>query len=44
VLNDFRGAQKRRLRTSDLMAQFEEVRRAEQPDETAAEMIQRAYL
>jgi putative ABC transport system ATP-binding protein len=44
VLHDFRGAEKRRLRTSDLMSQFEEVRRAEQLDETAAEMIRRAYV
>jgi len=44
VLHDFRGAEKRRLRTSDLMSQFEEVRREEQLDETAAEMIRRAYV
>ena len=44
VLHDFRGAEKRRLRTSDLMSHFEEVRRAEQLDETAAEVIRRAYV
>ena len=34
----------RRLRTSDLMSHFEEVRRAEQLDETAAEVTRRAYV
>ena len=44
VIHDFRGAEKRRLRISDLMSQFEEVRRAEQLDETAAEVIRLAYV
>ena len=44
VIHDLRGAEKRRLRTSDLMSHFEEVRRAEQLDETAAEVIRRAYV
>src|SRR3954452_6154552 len=39
VIHDLRGAEKRRLRVSDLMSRFEEVRRAEQLDESAAEMI-----
>ena len=38
------GAEKRRLRADDLMARFEDIRRAEQLDETAAEMIRRAYV
>ena len=43
VIHDFRHAEKRRLRVEDLLARFEEVRRAEQLDETAAEMLQRMY-
>jgi putative ABC transport system ATP-binding protein len=43
VLHDFRGAEKRRLRPDDLLARFESVRRAEQLDETAAEMLRRMY-
>jgi putative ABC transport system ATP-binding protein len=44
ILHDFRGAEKRRLRADDLLARFEEVRRREGLDETAAEMLQRAYV
>ena len=44
VIHDLRGAEKRRLRVGDLMARFEEVRRAEQLDESAAEMIRAAYV
>jgi putative ABC transport system ATP-binding protein len=44
VLHDFRGAEKKRLRVDDLIARFEEVRRADQLDETAAEMLQRMYV
>ncbi len=44
VIHDFRGAQKRRLRVDDLLARFEEVRRGEQLDESAAEMPRRAYV
>ena len=43
VIHDFRGAEKQRLRPDDLLARFEEVRRAEQLDETAAEMLRRMY-
>jgi putative ABC transport system ATP-binding protein len=39
VLHDFQGAEKRRLRPSD-----ESVQRAEQLDETAAEMLRRTYV
>src|SRR6266403_411157 len=42
ILHDFRGAEKRRLRVGDLMARFEEIRRAEQLDESAAEVIRAA--
>jgi putative ABC transport system ATP-binding protein len=44
VIHDFLGAEKRRLRVGDLMTRFEEVRRAEQLDESAAEMIRAAYV
>lgn len=44
IIHDFRGADKRRLRVNDLLARFEEVRRADQLDETAAEMLRRAYI
>ena len=43
VIHDFRDAEKRRLRVDDLLARFEEVRRAEQIDETAAEMLRQMY-
>jgi putative tryptophan/tyrosine transport system ATP-binding protein len=44
VLHDFRGAEKRRLRVEDLLARFEDVRRGEQLDESAAELLRRAYV
>jgi putative tryptophan/tyrosine transport system ATP-binding protein len=44
VLHDFRGAEKRRLQPEDLLARFEDVRRAEQLDESAAEMLRRLYV
>ena len=44
MIHDFRGAEKQRLRVDDLLARFEEVRRAEQLDESAAEMIRAAYV
>jgi len=44
VIYDFHGAEKRRLRPEDLLARFEEVRRAEQLDEGAAEMLRRVYV
>jgi putative tryptophan/tyrosine transport system ATP-binding protein len=44
VIHDFQGAEKRRLRVTDLITRFEEVRRAEQLDESAAEMIRAAYI
>jgi putative ABC transport system ATP-binding protein len=43
VIHDFRGAEKQRLRPEDVLGRFEEVRRAEQLDETAAEMLRRMY-
>ena len=44
IIHDFRGAEKRRLRISDLMSLFEAVRRSEQLDEAAAELIRAAYV
>ena len=44
IIQDFRGAEKTRLRANDLLARFEEVRRAEQLDETAAEMLRAVYI
>ena len=44
IIHDFQGAEKRRLRPDDLLARFEEVRRAEQLDESAAEMLAEQYI
>ena len=44
VIHDFRGADKQRLRADDLLNRFEDVRRADQLDESAAEMLQRLYV
>ena len=44
AIHDFRGAEKQRLRANDLLNRFEEVRRAEQLDESAAEMLRRLYV
>jgi putative tryptophan/tyrosine transport system ATP-binding protein len=44
VIEDLRGAEKRRLRVDDLLARFEEVRRADRLDETAAELLRTRYV
>ncbi len=44
TIHDFQGAERRRLRVEDLLARFEEVRRSEQLDESAAEMLRRMYV
>jgi putative ABC transport system ATP-binding protein len=44
VLHDFSGAEKQRLRPNDLLNRFEEVRRADQLDEPAADMLRRLYV
>jgi putative tryptophan/tyrosine transport system ATP-binding protein len=44
VLHDFSGAEKSRLRPADLLARFEDVRRADLLDESAAEMLKRTYV
>ncbi len=44
VLLNVGGAQKRRVRPEELLARFEEVRRADLLDESAAEMLARCYI
>jgi len=44
VLHDFDSREKRRLRTDDLLAIFENIRRRELLDEGAAEMLRRQYV
>jgi len=44
VIQDFQGAEKKRIRVDDLLSRFEEVRRAELLDESAAEMLRRVYV
>jgi len=44
IIQDFRGAEKERIRVNDLLARFEEVRRAELLDQSAADMLRRAYI
>jgi putative ABC transport system ATP-binding protein len=44
VLHDLGGAEKLRLRVGDLLARFEEVRRSERLDESAAELLRRVYV
>lgn len=44
ILHDFRGAEKRRLRADELLARFEDIRRADQLDESAAGMLARLYV
>jgi putative ABC transport system ATP-binding protein len=44
VLHDFRGAEKQKLTPEDLLERFDEVRRADQLDETAAAMLERQYV
>ncbi len=44
LVRDYRGADKVRLRPDDLLAQFDEVRRADQLDITAAEMLRARYI
>ena len=44
VIHDLRGTEKQRTRAEELLARFEEIRRADQLDETAAEMLERVYV
>ena len=44
ILLDLGGAQKKRVRPEELVARFEDVRRADLLDESAAEMLARCYV
>ncbi|PAW79381.1 MAG: ABC transporter ATP-binding protein [Verrucomicrobia bacterium Tous-C9LFEB] len=44
ILHDLRGADKARLRVEDLLSRFEEIRRREQLDESAALMLSERYV
>ncbi len=44
VLHDIRGAEKKRLRPEDLLDRFDEVRRRELLDESAAAMLNELYI
>ena len=44
IIHDFSDMEKQRLRVNDLLARFEDVRRKEQLDPTAAEMLRRTYV
>jgi putative ABC transport system ATP-binding protein len=44
VLMTLEGAQKKRVRPEELLARFEDVRRADLLDESAAEMLARCYV
>jgi putative ABC transport system ATP-binding protein len=43
IIRDYQGEEKKRVRTTDLMGTFEQVRRLEQFDESAAEVLARQY-
>ena len=44
VLHDLRGAEKKRVRPEELLERFEQLRRAELLDESAAEMLRACYV
>jgi len=44
IIHDFQGAEKKRLRVDDLLDRFEQVRREEQLDESAAELLEKRYV
>ena len=44
MLHDIDGVEKRRLRVEDLLERFDDVRRTEQLDPGAAEMLRAAYV
>ncbi len=44
VLHDIKGAEKKRLRTEDLLDRFDEIRRRELLDESAAAMLDALYV
>jgi putative ABC transport system ATP-binding protein len=44
IIQDFHGAEKKHIRLNDLLARFEEVRRAELLDQSAADTLRRGYI
>lgn len=44
IVHDFRGAEKQRLRSSDLLQEFEKVRARDQLDQSVAEMLRGHYI
>ena len=44
IIHDFKGAEKKRLRVDDLLDRFEQVRREEQLDESAADLSKERYV
>lgn len=44
IIHDFKGAEKKRLRVDDLLDHFEQVRREEQLDESAAALLEKRYV
>ncbi len=44
VIHDIGGAEKQRLRPADLIARFDDVRRSDQLDESAASLLRSAYV
>jgi putative tryptophan/tyrosine transport system ATP-binding protein len=44
VVHDLHGAERQRLRVDDLLGRFEELRRSDQLDPAAAEMLRRNYV
>ena len=44
IITEIAGAEKRRVRIEDLLARFEEVRRGDQLDESATELLRRSYI
>ena len=44
VIHEVAGEEKRRLRPEDLLARFEEVRRADRLDSAAAELLRNLYV
>ena len=44
IIHDFQGAEKQRLTPEDLLDRFDEVRRSDLLDETAASMLERQYV
>lgn len=44
IIHDFKGAEKKRLRVDDLLDRFEQVRREEHLDESAADLLIKRYV